>query len=69
MLSDICDEDREKHDYARSISKKARRDLDWFRLSRRVIVLHPISLYYAMEKLVAPNELRAANYIDCRIVL
>jgi hypothetical protein len=43
--------------------------LDWFRLSQRVIALHPISLYYVMEKLVALDELRVATYIDWRTAL
>jgi hypothetical protein len=47
VSSDICDEDREKRDYVRSISKNTRRDLDWFRPSRRVISLRPVLMYYA----------------------
>jgi hypothetical protein len=58
-----------KHDYARSISRKTRRDLDWFRLSRRVIGIRPVLLYYAVEKLVAPDELYTATYIVKRTVL
>jgi hypothetical protein len=69
VSSDICDEDREKCDYARSISKKTRRYLDWFRPSRRVITLHPVLLYYAVKEFVAPNELWAATYIDWRTTL
>jgi hypothetical protein len=42
---------------------RTRQDLDWFRPSRRVITLRPILLYYAVERLVAPDELRAATYI------
>jgi hypothetical protein len=44
-------------------------DLDWFRPSRRVIALRPVLLYYAMEKLVAPDELWATTYIDWRTTL
>jgi hypothetical protein len=51
------DEDRRKCDYARSILRKIRRGLDWFRPSQRVISLYLVSLYYAVEKLVAPDEL------------
>jgi hypothetical protein len=40
------------------------RYLDWFRPSRRVIALRLILLYYIVEKLVAPDELRAATYIN-----
>jgi hypothetical protein len=69
VLSDICDDDREKHNYTRSILKKARQGLDWFRPSRRVIALRPVSMYYAIEKLVVPDELRAATYIDWRTTL
>jgi hypothetical protein len=63
------DEDQRKCDYARSILRKTRRGLDWFRPSRRVIAICPVSLYYAMEKLVALYELRAATYIVKRIAL
>jgi hypothetical protein len=69
VTSDICDEDLEKRDYARSISKKTQRGLDWFKPSWRVIALHPALLYYAMKRLVAPDELWAATYIDCRTAL
>jgi hypothetical protein len=62
MSSDICDEDWKKHDYVRSISKKTRWGLDWFRPSRRVIVLYPVLLYYAMKRLVVPNELDCYLY-------
>jgi hypothetical protein len=57
------DEYRRKHDYARSISRKTLQGLDWSRPSQRVIVLYPVSLYYAVKKMVALNELRAAIYI------
>jgi hypothetical protein len=40
-----------------------RQNLDWFRPSRGVIDIRPILLYYAVEKLVTPDELRAATYI------
>jgi hypothetical protein len=46
VSSDIFHEDQEKRDYARSILKKTRQSLDWFRPSRRVITLRPVSLYY-----------------------
>jgi hypothetical protein len=69
VSSDICDEDREKRDYARSISKKTWRGLDWFSLSRRVITLRSVLMYYTVKKLVAPDELRAATYIDWRTAL
>jgi hypothetical protein len=69
VSSDIYDKDRVKHDHARSISKKTRQDIDWFRPSRKVIALRSILLYYAMEKLVAPDELRVTTYIDWRIAL
>jgi hypothetical protein len=62
--SNIFDEDREKYDYARSISKKAHRGLDWFRPSRGVIALRLVSLYYAVGKVITPNELRTVTYID-----
>jgi hypothetical protein len=64
VSSDIYDEDGEKRDYARSISKKARRVLDWFKPSRRVIALRLVSLYYTVGELVAPDELQVATYID-----
>jgi hypothetical protein len=66
VTSDICEEDMEKCDYARSISKKTQRGLDWFKLSWRVIALHPALLYYVVKRLVAPDELWAATYIDWR---
>jgi hypothetical protein len=46
--SDICDEDREKRDDARSILKMNTMDLSWFMPSQRVIALHPdfIVLHY-----------------------
>jgi hypothetical protein len=66
---DIYDEDREKRDYVRLILNKAQQCLDWFRLPRGVIVIRPVSLYYAVRELVAPDELRAATYIDWRIGL
>jgi hypothetical protein len=69
VSSNICDEDREKCDYIRSISKKARRGLDWSRPSRRVIAIHPVSLYYAVRELVTPDELQAATYIYWRTAL
>jgi hypothetical protein len=43
-----------------------RRDLDWFKPSREVITLCQVLLYYVVEKLVAPDELHAATYIDRR---
>ncbi len=61
---DIFDEDREKYDYVRSISKKTRQDLDWFMLSRRVIAIRSVLLYYAVEEFVTTNELRGTTYID-----
>jgi hypothetical protein len=64
VSSDICDEDREKCDYTRSISKNTRQDLDWFMLSRRVIVIRPVLLYYAVEEFVTTNKLRGTTYID-----
>jgi hypothetical protein len=69
MSSDIYDEDRKKFNYARLISKKVRQDLDWFRPSQKVIALHPVSLYYVVGELVAPDELWAATYIDWRTAL
>jgi hypothetical protein len=48
---------------------RTRWDLYWFRPSWRVIALHPVLLYYAVEKLVAPDELRAATYIGWRTAL
>jgi hypothetical protein len=69
VSSDIFDEDWEKRDYTRSISKKTRQGLDWFRPSRGVIALHPVSLYYAMGKLVALYELQATSYIEWRTAL
>jgi hypothetical protein len=42
---------------------RIRWDLDWFRPSRRVIALRPVLLYYVVEKLVTPGELRANNFI------
>jgi hypothetical protein len=38
--------------------------LDWFRPSQRVIGQRPVSLYYAMRKLFALDELWTATYID-----
>jgi hypothetical protein len=38
--SDTCDEDQEKHDDARSISRMNIVVLDWFRPSRGVIAIH-----------------------------
>jgi hypothetical protein len=58
-----------KRDYVRSTSRKTRRGLDWFRSSRRVIALRPVSLYYAVKKLVVPDELWAATYIVKRTAL
>jgi hypothetical protein len=69
VSSDICDEDQEKRDYVRSISKNAWRGLDWFRPSQRVIDLRPVSLYYVVGKLVAPDELWVVTYIDWRTAL
>jgi hypothetical protein len=43
--------------------ERTRRNLDWFKPSQSVIALHPVLLYYAMENLVAPDELRAATFI------
>jgi hypothetical protein len=43
-----------------------RQDLDWFNLSRGVIALHPVLLYYAVEKLVDPDELWVTTYIGQR---
>jgi hypothetical protein len=63
------DEDRRKCDYARSISRKTRRCLDWFRYSQRVTIIHALSVYYAVEKFVTPDKLRATTYIVKRIVL
>jgi hypothetical protein len=40
--SDICDKDQEKHDDARSIIRMNTVVLDWFRPSRRVIVIHSV---------------------------
>jgi hypothetical protein len=40
-----------------------RRDLDWFKHSRKVITLRQVLLYYVVEKLVAPDELQTATYI------
>jgi hypothetical protein len=40
--------------------------LDWFRPSQRVMPLRPVLLYYAVEKLVTSDELRAATYIVWR---
>jgi hypothetical protein len=37
--------------------------------SQRVIALRLVSLYYAVKKLVVPNELQAATYIVKRTVL
>jgi hypothetical protein len=64
VSSDICDEDQEKCDYTRSISKKTRQDLDWFMLFRRVIAIRPVLLYYTVEEFVTTNELRGTTYID-----
>jgi hypothetical protein len=69
VSSDICDEDQKKRDYARSISKKTRKDSYWFRPSRSIIAIHPVLLYYAVEKLIALDELWAATYIDWRTAL
>jgi hypothetical protein len=69
VSSDICDEDRKKRDYARSISKNAQQCLDWSRPSRRVIALRPVSLYYAIGKLVASDKLQTATYIDWKTAL
>jgi hypothetical protein len=66
VSSDICDEVREKRNYARSISKKTWQGLDSFGPSQRVKAIRLVLLYYAMEKLFAPDELRAATYIDWR---
>jgi hypothetical protein len=42
MSSDTCDEDQEKCDDARSISKINTTSLDWFRPSHGVIALRPV---------------------------
>jgi hypothetical protein len=39
---DICDEDQEKYDDIRSISRMNTVSLDWFNLSRGIIVIHPV---------------------------
>jgi hypothetical protein len=52
-----------------NLKKETMRFLDWFRPSQRVIDLRPVSLYYAVEKLVAPDELWVASYIDWRTAL
>jgi hypothetical protein len=44
-----------------------KKDMTRFKLiqtPQRVIVIRPVSLYYAVEKLVALNELCTATYID-----
>jgi hypothetical protein len=46
-----------------------RRGLDWFKSSRRVIAIHLVLLYYAVKKLVAPDDLQAVIYIVWRTVL
>jgi hypothetical protein len=38
----LCDEDREKHNVARSISRRNTAILDWFSPSREVIVVRPV---------------------------
>jgi hypothetical protein len=43
--------------------RATQRFLDWFKPSQRVIALRPILLYYAVEKLVALDELWVATYI------
>jgi hypothetical protein len=57
---DICDEDWDKHDDAKSILRMNTKDLDWFRLSHGVIAIHPVLLYYAIK-----FDAR----IDCRLLL
>jgi hypothetical protein len=42
QVSSTCDEDQEKHDDARSISKRNTVNLDWYMTSREVIVLRPV---------------------------
>jgi hypothetical protein len=63
-LDQTLSKDREKHDHTRSILRKIRRGWDWIRPSQRVLTLRPVSLYYAVEKLVVPDELRDVTYID-----
>jgi hypothetical protein len=55
MLLDICDKNREKYDYTRSISKKTQRGLDWFRPSRGVITIRLVSLYYVVGRFDCPG--------------
>jgi hypothetical protein len=64
VSSDICDENKKKYDYVRSISKKTWRDLDWCRHSRRVIGLCLVLLYYTVEEFIGLDELWVATYID-----
>jgi hypothetical protein len=45
-------------------SRKTRRGLDWFRPSRRVIALRPVSLCYVVKKLAVSDKLWIATYID-----
>jgi hypothetical protein len=47
--SDTCDEDQEKRDDVRSISKRNTTILDWFRPSRGVIVLHQVCVVLCFE--------------------
>jgi hypothetical protein len=66
--SNICDENREKRNNARSILRMNTMDLDRFRSSRKVIVLRLILLYYAI-KFDAPNKLWITTYIVRRTAL
>jgi hypothetical protein len=59
---------REKRSDARSISKMNMTDLSWFRLSRGVIAIRPVLLYYDM-KFDAPDILGTAIFIVWRTTL
>jgi hypothetical protein len=60
--SDICDKDQKKCGDVRSISQMNTTDLYWFRPSRGVIVLRPVSLYYAI-KFDVFDRLRVTTFI------
>jgi hypothetical protein len=49
LSSDIYDKDQKNCDDVRSILKMNMMVLYWFRLSQRVKVLCPVSLYYAIK--------------------
>jgi hypothetical protein len=67
--SDLCDEDQEKYDYARSISK---RNTMRFRLVQTLSEsnsLRPVLMYYAMKNSDCPTYVAGCYLYNRRTVL